>query len=198
MLFAGLSEAVEDFTPLVAVEQEQKGIAEEIPETTVLLNDSFTAEALETQIEQTSFQVVHLATHSEFSSDRQKTFIRSRDRRMTMDELSRILQTRQAQSAPIGLLTLSACETAEGDERAALDLAGVAVQSGARSTLASLWSIDDRANAFLMVEFYRQLMQNPSFSKSQALRQAQLKLVNHPNYSHPFYWAPYVLLENWL
>jgi CHAT domain-containing protein len=198
MLFAGLSEAVEDFAPLVAVEQEQAGIAEEVPETTVLLNDSFTAEALETQIEQTPFQVVHLATHGEFSSERQKTFIRSRDRRMTIDELSRILQAQQTQPDPIELLTLSACETAEGDERAALGLAGFAVHSGARSTLASLWSIDDRANAFLMVEFYRQLMQNPLFSKSQALRQAQLELLNHPNYAHPSYWAPYVLLGNWL
>ncbi len=198
MLFAGLSEAVENFTPLVAVEQEQAGIAEEISKTTVLLNDSFTAKALETQVEQTAFQVVHLATHGEFSSDRQKTFIRLRDRRMTTDELSRILKTRQTQPNPIELLTLSTCATAEGDERAALGLAGVAVQSGARSTLASLWSIDDRANAFLMVEFYHQLMQNPSFSKSQALRQAQLKLVNHPNYAHPSYWAPYVLLGNWL
>ena len=115
-----------------------------------------------------------------------------------MDELSNILQVRQTQSNPIELLTLSACQTAEGDERAALGLAGVAVRAGARSTLASLWAIDDRSSAFLMTEFYRQLVQNPSFSKSQALRQAQLKLVNHPNYNHPSYWAPYVLLGNWL
>ena len=198
LLFAGLSDAVEDFTPLTAVEEEREGIVAEVPQTTVLFNQSFTADALEDQIEQTSFQVVHLATHGEFSSDLSKTFLRSRDRRINMDELNNILQTRQTQDDPIELLTLSACQTAEGDERAALGLAGVAVRAGARSTLASLWSIDDRSSAFLMTEFYRQLVQNPSFSKSQALRQAQLKLVNHPNYGHPSYWAPYILLGNWL
>ena len=198
LLFAGLSDAVEGFTPLTAVEAERTGIVAEVPQTTVLFNQSFTADALEDQIEQTSFQVVHLATHGEFSSDLSKTFLRSSDRRINMDELNDILQTRQTQFDPIELLTLSACQTAEGDERAALGLAGVAVRAGARSTLASLWSIDDRSSAFLMTEFYRQLVQNPSFSKSQALRQAQLKLVNHPNYRHPSYWAPYILLGNWL
>ena len=198
LLFAGLSDSVEDFAPLTAVEAEREGIAAEVPKTTVLLNQSFTADALEEKIEQTSFQVVHLATHGEFSSDLSKTFLRSRDRRISMNELNNILQVRQTQSDPIELLTLSACQTAEGDERAALGLAGIAVRAGARSTLASLWGIDDRASAFLMTEFYRQLVQNPTFSKSQALRQAQLKLVTHPNYNHPSYWAPYVLLGNWL
>lgn len=197
LLFAGLSRAIENFSPLTAVEQEKDGIVAEIPRAVVLLNQEFTAEALQTEIEQAPFQIVHLATHGEFSSDRGGTFIRALDRRINLDELNRILQTREVQP-PIELLTLSACQTAEGDERAALGLAGVAVRAGARSTLASLWSIDDQSSAFLMVEFYRQLVNNPAFSKSQALRQAQLELVNHPNYNHPSYWAPYVLLGNWL
>jgi CHAT domain-containing protein len=197
LLFAGLSSAIENFSPLTAVEQEKDGIVAEIPRATVLLNQSFTAEALQSEIEQDSFQIVHLATHGEFSSDRGGTFIRAGDRRINVDELNRILQSRQVQN-PIELLTLSACQTAAGDERAALGLAGVAVRAGARSTLASLWNIDDLSSAFLMIEFYRQIVNNPSFSKSQALRQTQLKLINHPNYNHPSYWAPYVLLGNWL
>jgi CHAT domain-containing protein/tetratricopeptide (TPR) repeat protein len=198
LLFAGLSSPIEDFSPLTAVEQERDGILSEVPGTVVLLNQEFTAEALQTEIEQAPFQIVHLATHGEFSSDRNKTFIRALDRRINVDELNRILQTREVQPNPIELLTLSACQTAAGDERAALGLAGVAVRAGARSTLASLWSIDDQSSAFLMIEFYRQLVDNPALSKSQALRQAQLALVNHPNYNHPSYWAPYVLLGNWL
>jgi CHAT domain-containing protein len=199
LLFAGLSRPVEGFSPLAAVEQEKDGILAEIPQTVVLLDRDFTAKALQSQIEQAPFQIVHLATHGRFSSDRAQTFIRTLDRRINIDELNRILQTReQVQPTAIQLLTLSACQTAEGDERAALGLAGVAVRAGARSTLASLWSIDDRSSAFLMVEFYRHLVENPSISKSQALRQAQLTLVKHPNYNHPSYWAPYVLLGNWL
>jgi CHAT domain-containing protein len=197
LLFAGLSSSIENFGPLTAVEQEKDGIVDKIPRVTVLLNQTFTAKALQFEIKQASFQIVHLATHGEFSSNSGGTFIRARDRRINVDELNRILQTTQVQT-PIELLTLSACQTAEGDERAALGLAGVAVRAGARSTLASLWSIDDQSSAFLMIEFYRQLIDNPSLSKSQALRQAQLKLVTHPNYKHPSYWAPYVLLGNWL
>ncbi|KJH69369.1 CHAT domain-containing protein, partial [Aliterella atlantica] len=199
LLFAGLSRSVDGFSPLTAVEQEKEGILAKIPQAVVLLDRDFTAKALQSQIEQTPFQIVHLATHGKFSSDRTQTFIRTLDRRINVDELNRILQTReQVQTTAIQLLTLSACQTAEGDERAALGLAGVAVRAGARSTLASLWSIDDRSSAFLMVEFYRHLVENPSVSKSQALRQAQLTLVKHPNYNHPSYWAPYVLLGNWL
>lgn len=148
LLFAGLSDAIEDFSPLTAVEQEKDGILAAVPTAVVLLNQAFTAEALQIQIEQAPFQIVHLATHGEFSSDRRKTFIRTLDRRLNVDELNRILQTRQAQPDPLELLTLSACQTAEGDERAALGLAGVAVRAGARSTLASLWSIDDRSVRF--------------------------------------------------
>lgn len=198
LLFAGLSSAVENFSPLTAVEQEKDGILAAIPTADILLNQEFTVEALQTQIEQAPFQIVHLATHGEFSSDRNKTFVRALDRRINVDELNRILQTRQVQPDPIELLTLSACQTAEGDERAALGLAGMAVRAGARSTLASLWSIDDQSSAFLMTEFYRQLVDNPALSKSQALRQAQLALINHPNYNQPSYWAPYLLLGNWL
>lgn len=199
LLFAGLSRSVDGFSALTAVEQEKDGILAEIPQAVVLLDRDFTAKALQNQIEQDPFQIVHLATHGKFSSDRSQTFIRTLDRRINVDDLNRILQTReQVQPTAIQLLTLSACQTAEGDERAALGLAGVAVRAGARSTLASLWSIDDRSSAFLMVEFYRHLVTNPSLSKSQALRQAQLTLVNHPNYNHPSYWAPYVLLGNWL
>ena len=199
LLFAGLSEAIDGFSPLTAIEQEKEGILKKIPKTVVLLNRAFTAEALQTQIEQTPFQIVHLATHGEFSSDLRKTFIRSLDRRINVNELNQILQSReQAQPTPIELLTLSACQTAEGDEQAALGLAGVAVKAGARSTLASLWNIDDQFGASLMVEFYSQLVNNPSLSKSQALRKAQLTFVNHSNYNHPSYWAPYVLLGNWL
>jgi CHAT domain-containing protein len=196
LLFAGLSQSTENFSPLTAVEQEKDGILAEIPRAVVLLNQDFTAKALETQIEEAPFQIIHLATHGKFSSDRRDTFIRALDRRLNVDELRRILQT--GQSRAIELLTLSACETAEGDERAALGLAGVAVRAGARSTLASLWSIDDQTSAFLMIEFYRQLVANPAISKSQALRQAQLTFVKHPNYNHPSYWAAYVLLGNWL
>jgi CHAT domain-containing protein len=91
---------------------------------------------------------------------------------------------------------LSACQTAAGDDRAALGLAGVAVQAGAHSALASLWFIDDAATAELIADFYRQL-KTADRTRAQALRQAQLSLLRQEQYRHPAYWAPFLLIGNW-
>lgn len=199
LLFAGLSEAVAPFEALPGVETEKAGILAAVPDATVLLNQDFTAAALQTQVEEKPFQIVHLATHGVFSSDRNKTFIQAIDRAINIDELNTILQRReQTRPDPIELLVLSACQTAEGDEQAALGLAGVAVRAGARSTLASLWILDDETSAYLMIEFYRQLIDHPNLSKSVALQNAQRLVLQIPGRSHPSFWAPYLLLGNWL
>jgi len=93
---------------------------------------------------------------------------------------------------------LSACQTAEGDKRAALGIAGIAVRSGARSTLATLWSVEDRSTVALMNQFYEQLAGTDSTTKSKALREAQIALMHSENYNHPYYWAPFILVGNWL
>ena len=96
------------------------------------------------------------------------------------------------------MLVLSACQTAAGDNRATLGLAGVSVKAGARSTLASLWHINDKSTAILMGEFYRELA-NTKVTKAEALRRAQIMLLKkYPNYERPGFWAPYVLVGNWL
>jgi CHAT domain-containing protein len=95
------------------------------------------------------------------------------------------------------LLTLSACETAAGDDRAALGLAGVAIKAGARSALATLWPINDPASSILITEFYRQF-QDPSVSRATALQYAQVKLLHDPRYQHPGYWSAFLLINNWL
>jgi CHAT domain-containing protein len=94
-------------------------------------------------------------------------------------------------------MVLSACDTAEGDERAALGLAGVAVKAGARSVMASLWSVNDASTAKLVPLFFVNL-KNPNLSKAQALQQAQQLLLTDVGYQHPFYWAAFVLIGNWL
>jgi CHAT domain-containing protein len=91
---------------------------------------------------------------------------------------------------------LSACETAAGNDRAALGLAGVSLKAGARSTIASLWPISDEGTSLLMVDFYRNLQNGQS--KSAALRTAQLKLINNPLFKHPNSWSPFLLIGNWL
>ena len=92
---------------------------------------------------------------------------------------------------------LSACETASGDDRAALGLAGVAVRSGARSTLATLWAVNDRSTAEFMLRFYQRLLENRE-TKAEALHQVQRSFLAEERYQHPRFWGPFVLVGNWL
>jgi len=197
LLVGGLSEARLGFSRLPGVESEVKQIGSKIT-AQVLLNQQFTSAALQDQINATPFSVVHLATHGQFSSNAENTFILAWDKPINVKELSGLLQARaKNERQPIELLVLSACQTATGDNRAALGLAGVAVRSGARSTLATLWSVDDQSTSSFMVEFYQALVQS-NVTKAQALRHAQLALLKQPQFRHPYYWAPFVLLGNWL
>jgi CHAT domain-containing protein len=196
-LAAGLAEARQGFSPLPGVKEEVKEIAK-VVSAEVLLDQDFTRPRLQKEIEAASFPVVHLATHGQFSSQAEDTFLLTWDERINVKNLDQLLREREGQElSPIELLILSACQTAAGDKRAVLGLAGVAVRSGARSTLATLWSVQDQSTAELISQFYKTLNQ-PGVSKAEALRQVQLSLLRSPQYQHPFYWAPFVLVGNWL
>lgn len=196
-LTGGLTEARQGFSALNNVANEVQQIQAELP-STVLLNQAFTSASIHKEINSVPFPVVHLATHGQFSSNVEDTFILTWDDRLNVNELDTLLRSRdQTQSNAIELLVLSACQTAKGDKRAALGLAGVAVRAGARSTIASLWSIDDESSAVLMSQFYRELART-TVNKAEALRQAQLSVLENLQYQHPRYWAPFVLVGNWL
>ncbi|NEQ20597.1 MAG: CHAT domain-containing protein [Microcoleus sp. SIO2G3] len=195
-LLAGLSEARENFSALPNVALEINQIEAEIP-AQVLLDQLFTNQAFQNQVNSTPSPIVHLATHGQFSSNADNTFILTWDGRINVKQLDQLLRSREGKLSPIELLVLSACQTATGDKRAALGMAGVAVRSGARSTLASLWSVSDRSTAFLMIEFYRELGK-PEITRAEALRRAQVALLHQDDYRSPYYWAPFVLLGNWL
>ncbi|VEP18705.1 hypothetical protein H1P_870008 [Hyella patelloides LEGE 07179] len=159
---------------------------------------SLPAIAFIAQVATKPYPIVHLATHGQFSSRAEDTFLLTWSDRINVKDLDQLLQERDfAEDTPIELLILSACQTATGDKQAALGLAGVAVRSGARSTIATLWSIQDDSTAELMTQFYRAL-KIPEISKAEALRQAQLSLLQNPQYQHPYYWSAFVLVGNWL
>ena len=144
------------------------------------------------------FEIVHLASHGRFSSQLQDTFIDTWEKPLNVTELVNLLQrSNPTGENAINLLILSACETAIGDQRAALGLAGMAVRSGAKSTLATLWSVNDEATAKFMGEFYQQFV-TQKVSKAEALRQTQLALLKDPWFKHPFYWGAYILVGDWL
>ncbi|MDZ8264692.1 CHAT domain-containing protein [Nostoc sp. ChiQUE01b] len=198
-LVGGLSQPPknEKFAPLPNVKVELKLIQESGVSTTTLLDKNFTSTNLAKTINAQAFKVVHLATHGQFSSKAKDTFILAADGRINVSELDSLLKSREQKLIePVELLVLSACETAAGDNRAALGLAGVALRAGARSTLASLWQIGDNSTALFIEEFYRQLVTGKT--TAEALHFAQLKLLETAEYNRPMYWAPYVIVGNWL
>ncbi|MGB5962317.1 MAG: CHAT domain-containing protein [Coleofasciculaceae cyanobacterium] len=198
VLVAGLSKAQPGFSALPAVEDEVNQIAAKVS-SSILLNQNFTLENFRDKIDKIAFGIVHIATHGQFSSKAQDTFLVAWDSRINVKDLNDLLRERdQNIDSPIELLVLSACQTATGDKKATLGLAGFAVRSGARSTLATLWQVNDESTAELMVGFYQQLIQNPGISKAKALQIAQIELSKQPKYQHPFYWASFVLVGNWL
>ena len=186
------------FRALENVKPELQGIQSEISGE-LILDKEFTNDTIQRAIESAPFPIVHLATHGLFSSNAEETFILTSDGSLNIDQLKQVLQGReQGSRKAIELLVLSACETAVGDERAALGLAGVAVKAGARSTLATLWQVDDESTSKLMIQFYKEL-KDTKVSKAKALRQAQLWLMQQDSkYKNPYYWAPFILVGNWL
>ena len=164
----------------------------------ILLNQEFTSKALQNRINSLPFPVVYLATHGQFSSKAEETFIVAWDERIYVKDLNQLVRTiEQNRPEAIELLILSACQTAAGDKPAALGIAGVAFGAGARSTIASLWNLDDESTAVLMSQFYQELS-NKKLTKAEALRRAQLALLQNAKYKRPRFWPPYVLLGNWL
>ena len=198
VLTAGLSEARPGFSALPAVEVELKEIQSQIPGE-VLLNQEFNTLNIQNAIDDLAVPVVHIATHGQFSSKAEETFILTWDGPINVNELNNLLQTTsQRRTRPIELLVFSACETAKGDKRAALGIAGMAMRAGARSTLATLWSVNDTVTTALMVRFYQELG-NDTVTKAEALRRAQLSILQDFKYrQQPYYWAPFVLVGNWL
>ena len=213
ILAMGLSEAIEGWLPLPATKVEVETISSQVLTGKNFLNSDFTKDNLRSQISSQNFGIVHLATHAKFvKNSPQQSFIQFWGDRLQMDQISKM------NLAP-DLLTLSACETAVGQN---LGLAGLAVDSGAKSVLASLWAVSDAGTAPLMIRFYDGLATAPT--KAIALQEAQLAflrgevtiannqirgikgLPNIPfvinasgiDLKHPYFWSSFTLVGNWL
>jgi CHAT domain-containing protein len=196
VLAVGLTKSVQGFPPLPYVAEEIESI-QQLYKSEQLINDAFQTLRLEQKLQDGQYDILHIATHGKFSTDINNSFLLTFDGKLTMETLNQLVGLFRFRQEPLELLTLSACQTGVGDDRAALGLAGVALKAGARSALATLWFINDEASAALISAFYRQL-QNPSLSKAVALQQAQIALLSDPVYEHPAYWSPFLLLNNWL
>lgn len=179
------------------------GVSEEIGQLSrkvrgqVLMNREFQLDAFTHEFKRQPYRVVHIASHGFFGGEPDQNFIMTYDKLLTMNRLAALVKTKQLAERPVELITLSACQTAEGDDRSPMGLTGVALKSGARSALGSLWPVSDSAAQQLLPAFYSHL-ENPETTKAQALRRAQIDLMQQPRFRHPFFWSPFILAGNWL
>ncbi|MEH2085008.1 MAG: CHAT domain-containing protein [Nostoc sp.] len=203
------------FEPLTQVQSELKAITTSLPKSKSLLDRDFTPERLQQELEKNTYPIIHLATHGKFGIDDRETFLvtgkkvvvnrqksllsKIYNEKLTLNDLYQLINRTYPQNKPIELLTLTACETAVGSDRETLGLAGIAIQAGSQSAIASLWKVDDAATAQLIAKFYQNWYSG--MSKAKALQAAQIAwLQTHQQQleSHPGYWAPFILIGNWL
>lgn len=195
ILLAGVSDAVGGFPALPGVPAELRAI-QAMRGGRVLLDDAFDVDRVEEAVATSEPSVVHIASHAVFSGDPATSFVLTHDGKLTMDRLSEIVSVTKFRQRPLEMLVLSACETAAGNDRAGLGLAGVAIRAGARSAVGSLWSIADEAATRVMESFYEELG-HPGISRAEAMRRAQAKLRADERLAHPYYWSPFVVINNW-
>ncbi len=188
---------VQEFTEIQYLQPELDGIANTpiVRSGSSLIDQQFTTINLKSELQSQTFSAIHLKTHGKYSVDPDETFILAYQEPIPSAKFRELMRlASKDKTTPLELLILSACHSAQGDNRAVLGLAGIAVDIGAKSTISSLWEAQDEENARLMVQFYQQLSQ-PGMSKAKALKIAQTTLYQHD--SRPFVWASYVLVGNW-
>jgi CHAT domain-containing protein len=177
------------------------------------LNEDFTLDTLRRESRNGS-RILHLATHASFKSGQaDRAYIQLWDGPLHINDLR---QLKWYEDPQIELLVLSACETAFDDYEAELGFAGLAVQAGAKSVLASLWQVSDLGTLALMDQFYAQLHDPNVTIKAEALRQAQIALLRgeftvqngfvgdvplppelaqkNPDLTHPYHWSSFLLV----
>jgi CHAT domain-containing protein len=199
----GVTRAIGEFSALPAVKTEMSSIVKAagggVLPGEVHLDEAFTAVRLK-DVSQRSFQLLHVASHFRFSPGTEvNSFLLLGDGlQLTLGDI----RTQNYRFDNVDLLTLSACDTGLGGGRDAQgrEIEGfgvIAQQQGAKAVLATLWPVADQSTATLMAEMYRR-RQEQQLTKIEALRQAQLSLLSQSRYAHPFYWAPFILMGNWL
>ncbi|GAB4338840.1 MAG: hypothetical protein OHK0047_29300 [Leptolyngbyaceae cyanobacterium] len=201
------------FEPLNYVQSEIAAIQRLFPGSEGILNQEFTRDRLQQELAQNNFPIVHLSTHGKFGIDARDTFLvtgrQERQRshpaggkhppayneKLTLNQLYQTLRQLKRGNT-LELLTLTACDTAVGSDRDALGIAGLSLQAGAKSAVASLWQVDDQSTAQLITQFYQNLHQG--MSRAKALQLAQQSWLKASPNSHPGYWAALILVGNWL
>ena len=216
LLTLGIYESTQGQPPLPSVQVEVATLVNELWAGRAFLNQAATLSTLKTARQERPYGIIHLATHADFlPGSIDQSFIQ------LWDEQLRLPQVRQLgwNEPQVQLLVLSACSTALGDREAELGFGGLAVQSGVKSALASLWAVNDAATAALITRFYKDLQTAPI--KAEALRATQRAMIQGQVFvrdnqiqgvesegiplpenvsirdeklSHPYYWSSFTMI----
>jgi CHAT domain-containing protein len=195
LLKAGITTPVQGFAPLPYVEAELAALGEQFAGA-LLIDESFDEASLRRELNDKPYDALHIASHAQFGSQLDQTFLVTYDGTLNISELAELVAATRFRDRPLELLSLSACETAVGDERSALGLAGASLKAGARSTLATLWFVNDLAASELVRDFYGEL--RAQTSRARALQQAQLRMMERRELRHPAHWSGFVIIGAWL
>lgn len=220
VLGMGISESTQDQPPLPAVPIEVSTIVNRLWSGRQAFNENVTLNNLRQLRQQQPFGIIHLATHADFSAGEiSNSYIQLWNEKLRLSEIRQLGWN----NPQVDLLVLSACATALGNRDAELGFGGLAVQTGVKTALASLWYVSDAGTTALMTEFYRYL--RTANIKAEALRQAQMAMaagqvtvedgrlleIGNQNgillppanlisrdkvLSHPYYWASFTMIGN--
>jgi len=196
------------FDQLFAVPDEVSAVESIFPNNTNLIDEKFSPESFQKTLDKSTYPIVHIASHAQFGIIPEDTFIvTGKNQKLTISQLENSLRNLNGKSDSVELLTLTACETAVGDDRATLGLAGVALQVGVKTAIASLWSVQDESTSELVKAFYTNY-RNAGMSIAEALQKAQIRMIHAKKltpseginfrYENPAYWASMIAIGNWL
>jgi filamentous hemagglutinin family protein len=222
MLAMGVSKSTQGQVPLPSVPLELNALVLKLWRGQIFLDERSTLANLRAARQQQPFGIIHLATHADFvAGNISSSYIQFWNERLGLDQVKQLGWN----DPPVEMLVLSACRTALGNEQAELGFAGLAVQTGVKSVVASLWYVSDAATTALMTRFYENLATAPI--KAEALRQAQVAMargevsidetgrlrglgkvgelilpssssgeLRGQTLSHPYYWAAFTMIGN--
>lgn len=226
VLGMGITQEVEGQSPLPSVAVEIPALTNTIWQGSAYLDPDVTLANLQKFTQRQQFDIIHLATHAEFNPGKiDQSFIQLWDGKLTLKDLREVAtQSKWNDTPTVELLVLSACQTALGNTDAELGFTGLAIQSGVKSALGSLWYVSDEGTLGLMTGFYQNLKTAPI--KSAALRQAQVAMLSGQvrvtdeaqlvladgtqialpdifaergtvDFTHPYYWSAFTMVGNW-
>ncbi|KPA14147.1 hypothetical protein MHK_005646, partial [Candidatus Magnetomorum sp. HK-1] len=196
-LLCGLTVSRQGFSALKDVKLQLKDIHGFIGGK-IMMDKDFSIHNFEKEVSNHTQNIIHIATHGNVGNSPDDIYLLTYTNRLSFPKLKKIMFPGVFRESPLELLTLSACQTAKGDERTALGLAGIALKTGAQSVIGSLRPIEINATSLFMTSFYQEWKLVNFTHKAKAFQKAQIKILKQKQFAHPVFWASFILTGNWL